>query len=132
MKLVVTALAVALLAAVGASSASGAGSAGIDLAAMALPATAAQAIAPAPEDPQKDIAENAKAGKSLAELAVAKSKTRDGLVAAIIATLDKPTALTQAAVAKLVDGKGRPNAGKDGKNEKGQDHKGQTNGRPIA
>ncbi len=209
MKLVATALAVAFLAAVGAGSASGAGSAGIDLAAMALPATAAQAVAPTPEDPakddlapkrdgpleklravldrlvtagtitsaqakaitdaakdtlatrekkatsaragefhftgaiykvvreylgvaQKDIAENAKAGKSLAELAVAKSKTRDGLIAAIIATLDKPTALTKAAVATLVDGKGRPNAGKDGKNEKGQDHKGQTNGRPIA
>lgn len=90
---------------------------------------------------QKDITENAKAGKSLAELAVAKGKTRDGLILAIVATIDKPTAATSAAVAALVDHKGRPNAGRNGENEKRkhekskhgqnekvQNEKGQTNG----
>lgn len=81
---------------------------------------------------QKDIEENAKAGKSLAELAVAKGKTRDGLILAIVTTVDKPTAATSVAVAALVDAKGRPNAGRNGENEKGkhgQSEKGQTNGR---
>ena len=211
MKLVATALAVALLAALGAGSASGAGSAGVELAAVALPLTAPQAVAPALEDPtkddpapkrdgpleklravldrlvtagtittaqaqaitaaakdalaakpkkpeakarqaraggihsigqvqkvvreflgvtQQDIAKNAQGGKSLADLALTKGKTRDGLIAAILATVDKPTAETTAAVAKLVDEKGRPNAGKNDKNDKGgQGNKGQTNGR---
>ncbi|MSQ37884.1 MAG: hypothetical protein EXR61_06190 [Chloroflexi bacterium] len=81
---------------------------------------------------QKDIAENAKAGKSLAELALAKGKTRDGLILAIVATVDKPTAATSAAVAKLVDAKGRLNAGRDNEEGKhGQNEKGKTNGRPT-
>ena len=81
---------------------------------------------------QKDIEANAKAGKSLAELALAKGKTRDGLILAIVATVDEPTTATSVAVAALVDAKGRPNAGRNGENEKGkhgQNEKGQANGR---
>lgn len=81
---------------------------------------------------QKDIEENAKAGKSLAELALAKGKSRDGLILAIVTTVDKPTAATSVAVAALVDAKGRPNAGRKGENEKSkhaQNEKGKTTGR---
>ncbi len=81
---------------------------------------------------QKDIEANAKAGKSLAELALAKGKTRDGLILAIVTTVDKPTAATSVAVAALVDAKGRPNAGRKGENEKSrhaQNEKGPPPGR---
>ena len=65
---------------------------------------------------QEEIMKTLKDGKSLAELAVAKGKTRDGLIQAILAAVVKASPATDVATAteaigKIVDQKFQPNAG---------------------